>query len=491
MKRKYLEDFKSKLAECFKQFGQPLFLMFIVYLIGTYSIIRANFYYIDDMGRANIGYHGWTTMGRYVSEYLSYIIHANDYLADVSPLTQWIALFFLAIASICVIYLVTQDKKINFLQLVAAIPIGLSPYYLECISYKYDSPYMALSVFCSVLPLLFRNCKKRNYVLISVVSILLVCMSYQASMGIFPFMVVLLATKDWSKKENLKKIFSFVGRSVLSYIVALVIFQVFILKPVDTYVSSSILPSNMLVFGTINNLVKYYTNVWNDFEVEWLVFVGGIFISYLVVLVLNSEQKKLRTVVVGVISLVVMLMLAFGGYPFLEKPSFSSRAMYGIGVLIGCLSVMVCSSTKAVIGKLPCVFLSWSFFVFSFAYGNALYMQAEYTNFQASMIAEDLAELECVQSGEKLKVNISGNLGYAAPVQNAKAGYKMLHRLVPVTLRQKWSWGVYGLVNYYGLDNLVYDVIDDTMELEQMNCEVDNAYYSIFVDKHNVYIKIK
>lgn len=39
--------------------------------------------------------------------------------------------------------------------IAAVVPLGLSPWFLECFSYKFDSPYMALSVLASVIPFIF------------------------------------------------------------------------------------------------------------------------------------------------------------------------------------------------------------------------------------------------------------------------------------------------------------------------------------------------
>ena len=74
----------------------PNFLPFIafttlVYFIGIIAIIRANFYYIDDLGRSVEGYRGWENFSRYLSNFFSLFIHGGFYLTDISPLPQIIA----------------------------------------------------------------------------------------------------------------------------------------------------------------------------------------------------------------------------------------------------------------------------------------------------------------------------------------------------------------------------------------------------------------
>ena len=47
----------------------PIVCMFGLYVLGIMSIIRANFLYIDDMGRAIIGNRGWGHFSRYITEW--------------------------------------------------------------------------------------------------------------------------------------------------------------------------------------------------------------------------------------------------------------------------------------------------------------------------------------------------------------------------------------------------------------------------------------
>jgi hypothetical protein len=139
-------------------------ILFGLYTIAISAILRANIYYGDDTGRALSGYNNWNTDGRYLSYIMAWGIHGDQYLTDISPLPQLIALFFLALTGVILLYLITGRKRYSFLELWATIPIALTPYFLNCLVYKYDSPYMALSVLASVIPLLFSRYGYKVYV---------------------------------------------------------------------------------------------------------------------------------------------------------------------------------------------------------------------------------------------------------------------------------------------------------------------------------------
>ena len=140
---------KNKIGE-YRFLLKPTLILSAIYLLAMSAILRANFYYYDDIQRACWGWPEWG-FSRHLSNILSKFLHAEAYLSDISPLPQLLAILIISFASVIAVYLITEEKRFSFWHFVAAIPIGLSPYFLECLSYKYDSPYMALSVLFSVV----------------------------------------------------------------------------------------------------------------------------------------------------------------------------------------------------------------------------------------------------------------------------------------------------------------------------------------------------
>ena len=145
---------------------KPIGTMTIMYTVAIIAIIWANYSYIDDLGRVASGYKGWDAFSRHISEILSKYIHASNYLADILPLPQFLAAHILTISSIAMIHVLSGRLEISVLEMIAALPLGISPYFLECLSYKYDSPYMALSILVSALPLLMVEYVMIAYILV-------------------------------------------------------------------------------------------------------------------------------------------------------------------------------------------------------------------------------------------------------------------------------------------------------------------------------------
>lgn len=501
------ERFSSKLVKerthaLFKIYKQeilhwikPTVIMFMIYFVGILAIVHANFYYIDDLGRNFSGYRGWFSVySRYVSDLLSPFIHGDIHLTDISPLTQIIAVLLISMASIVVLHLITEKKKFSFFEYVSVIPLGLSPYFLECLSYKYDSPYMALSVLSAVCPLLFYKKGKSIYALACILGTIIMCTTYQASSGIFPMLVIVLALVKWNRKEEIKSIFKFLISSMLWYVAALLIFKLYLMVPVDDSYSNTTMPPLLRLIPTVlDNFKTYFYLIITDFKIEWTIAVVLICLSMVYIMVRDSKQKKGIALFVTIVSLVIMIFMSFGIYLLLEQLAFPPRSMYCFGAFIAFVACVVATAPKAVPSKLICLCLSWVFFAFAFTYGNALFVQKTYTDFRIQRAIDDIVDLEIIKSKEDasdITMQIEGSIGYAQSIRNMPQDYQMLNRLVPITFCEEWSWGRYGFSYYYGLHNIKWD---DSIDLTTYDLPVleDNIYHTIKGNEKYILLELK
>ena len=463
-----------------KEHKKELLILFSIFLFGIYTIIRANVNYKDDLGRVAFGYQGWQDFSRYLSCLLSNFIHADSYLTDVSPLPQVFGTFILALSGLMTLSLLSKKKNYSIYELFALVPLGLSPYFLECISYKYDAPYMALSILFSIFPLLFHKYKKYIYIIMCFISSLIVCTTYQASSGIFPMFVILLSLILWNKKSELKKIIEFIVLSIIGYCGGLLLFKGFLTMPYTTdYVSYDIPKSGKIFYETLSHLKIYYNCIINDFKPEWLLFIGLICIGFIYVMIRDSKQKKLHSLFISTISLVLMLLICFGAYPLLSQPLYAPRSMYGFGVFIALIGIVIILSKNVYFFKIIYIALCWSFFVFSFTYGNALASQKEYSNFRIESVLNDLKDLDVITDETITNIQITGSIGNAPNIRNMPQSCDILNKLMPITFGDSsYSYAYFQLAYYYNLKNLRWS---HTFDFTSYDLPIlkDNYYHTI------------
>ena len=471
-----------------------------IYVIGITSIIRANFLYLDDLGRTIIGYRGWLGFSRYISDFLAAFIHADTRITDISPLTQLFAALIIAAAS-AVLSFVVSEGKITKTALVASLPLGLSPYFLACISYKFDSPYMALSIFMSVIPFLFMS-NRSVYFLFSFAGVLIMAMTYQASSGIYILVVILLSFQNWNeKKRTPNEILRFIIISGLAYGLAMTVFRLFLMIPmpvgIGDYVSTSSYPLKQLVPGIFHNFVMYLKLVNSDFGKIWKILLLMSTVCFVVKSALCSKRNRVVSAFAAVLILILLCAASFGVYLALIKPLYELRAMYGFGVFIALINVYIVMGNKKVL-IVPVLALCWCFFVFSFSYGNALADQKRYDDFQTEMLLHDLALLFPNHTAEALPIKFLGRNSdsndntftkevHAPSIQNIAVSNPVINRLVPVNFGVDWFRSNIYLTGYYHFNLRQDESITD----EGLETILDSNYYMIKSDGQRVLVYLK
>ena len=470
----------------FRGMIRPFVILSLVYVIGISAIVRANYYYVDDLGRTLLGYQLTGDFSRFLASFFSIFLHGNGWLTDISPLSQWVAALVMAFASVLLLYVITEKTEHNLWTVAALIPFGLCPYFLQCYSYKFDAPYMALSVLAAIAPLMYRYRHPVKFGLASFAGTLIVCVTYQASSGILPMLVVMLAFLMWIRQKDWKEICVFLISSAMGYVAGMLVFRCILMVPIVSYnyVSASISLSSLLP-----NLKQYATLILTQFDELWLALIGVIMAAFVYLSVRDSGQRKIATLFAAVVTMLLMAAVAFGPYVVFTNPTFAPRGMYGIGVFFAVLCILV--ADKLNITKVAVAALAWLFFVFSFTYGNALHIQDEYTEFRLKQVMTDLNHIETLKEKNDVIVQVQGTVGYAPAVENMIAEYGILEDLVTVQFRDsEWSWGDYKLVYYYGMDFLEKAFGRDLTELD-LPVLADTVYHTVCGDEGHVLIVLK
>lgn len=445
----------KKWFEQLKPFMKPVLIVWAVNVFCLFAVLRANFSYVDDLARTVEGYKGWGNFSRYLSNFLAMFVNGNATLTDISPWTQILAALIMAIAGVTLLYIIYGRKKFRWWELAAAVLLTINPYFLECLSYKFDAPFIAIAVLVMIVPFVMRERKTSWYIVSVLMGTLVTCTTYQAALGILPMVTVALALRMWAQGKSGKEIWGLVWKTVVGYGVGLVIFKVFIMRTVEAYVVTAMPGFLELGPQVVQNLQDYYSLVVSDFATTWLVVVGLVMVGFVVMMVIDAKRKKWLAGLLAVASVAVLGMLCFGIYVVMELPLFKPRAMLGFGVMIGLLAIVVVEERKLAqkwqkvvygVSVGAAVVLAYLFGVFGFTYGNALALQKEWVDFRIEAVIDDLDEV--LEEGQT--VLIVGSVGQTPAIKTATEIYPVLGRLVPVEFESGY-WGQYKLFNYYGL----------------------------------------
>jgi hypothetical protein len=464
-----------------KELSSTVLFLSILYAVAFISIFRSDYTYLDDIERSVFGNDMRGDFSRYISEFLSYFLHTTgERLTDISPLPQLLACVFLALTGFIVVKVMCK-KPTKYL-LLATLPIGLSPNFLGCMSFKFDAPYMALSVLVSVFPFLFMHTNRWLYACASVISLLIMTMTYQASSGIFVMMSLYFFFRTiLYKSDSTKNAFIFLGISCLSYGVALGLFRLCFLQIIPSYASTDIQINHNLVTLFWNNLGRYFSLLYKDWNVIWKITALVIVVIFYIKTIILSKRRKITAFFITTLFLALLICSIFGVYTLLEEPSFVPRAMYGIGVFLAILSVDICFSLKKIF-SFPVMVLGWCFFVFAFAYGNCLADQKRYKEFRAGMVMHDVSQL--LTSTKPYKLTIRNGIGLSGVAKNVVHNNPIVKRMIYTSLS-------YNYLSYYYKLSSLQSSEKPSVDEETMPIVLNNYYHIIKKNDDEIVVILK
>ena len=413
-----------------------------IFLFAYYSLIRANYEYADDIRRVYAGHKAWVGWSRYISETLAVFLHTNFFINDITPITQFVAIAVLAITSYLLAFIVTEGK-ITLISVIASTCAGITPYFLANFSYKYDCPYMAMSLLFGILPFLFTE-KRIEYIFVSIMSLLLVCTSYQAANSIYIIMAIFTAYKMWLKGKSTKEITVYALISIGCYIAALVFFRLFLMNQFasSSYERGTAIGAGLNTFQLIlRNYKVYFLSVTINYGNFWIRFFTLVSVVLFVISgVLTRNNRKIwSTLLMTFIVLFAMFSLSFGAYLALAEPLIDFRTFLGFDIIISLLSIFhVCSLadfTKAKkISYTVAVCLVYGLVVEAVIYGNFVEKQKYYEEFRFSILAEDLSRI--VDFNQKNSIYIGGWTGRTDKARMETKNYKFQGGSVSPVLTQ-------------------------------------------------------
>ena len=428
----------------------------ILYALALFALIRGDIYYCDDWG-SSIRETSWNHFSRYLGTFiLSDFATLGKGSLDLSPLPQIMGVCFVIISSMILMYLIR--KKFDLLGIIASLPLGLSPYFLQNLSYKFESLFMGVAVFLAILPFLFKE-NRKIFIVVSIASLFLMFMTYQATNAIYIILSIYFAfSAFFLEKKSLKESVIFLGVCAVNVVMAGVVYSATINPaPLQISLDSSykMLPIDTHFFiGLWTNLTTYLTTIYNDFKhTAYIWLIALISILFVVNIAIRSNYPKILSIFGSIVFLIIGLCLSFGLYIVLDSPLFEPRAFCGFNAFVAIICIVSVSlqlDSKQIysntnpnkIRQITHYFsiattIITAYFLISFAniYGNALKKQDEYLDFRAKLLLEDLAKVATNSAG-MATINIMG--GTHAVAQRFIDKYGGIARMIPKDEDRFW-----------------------------------------------------
>ena len=447
-----------------KSNGKWLILLSFIYIL---PIILANVYYTDDMNRVLLGY-GWGHDGRLLASVIMNIISFNALIPQFFPLSLLIATALsLLVGRIISSVIIDDDEK---LAAICSLIFVTSPFYLENLSYRYDSIPMALSMLFVVSPFLLE--KTKYFMPITIVGMVSAFFLYQTSvMGYFALLLCVLYKKI--KSDNVNEILRLLIISASSFVISFFVFKLIMYFQGKHLERGSLIKLYGHFSKTIFDRLCIYVAMYRKlFAYNYCLSLIPLLLSvvFSVVCYLKMSAKKCAVSVLAA-SVLIALLFLLTTLPnlLINEPWYTARTMICYPFIVYFI-VLFCS--RGVNSK----FLSFSVsvvlffsFVLSSSFGSVLKNNDEYYNFLAESVS---SKIMSGNTYSDYNVAILGNSGYARRSKLQYKIYPIMEFLAPNYMDHEWYWGVVSLSKYLNMtiitdrkiinDRCNYSIVDKT-----------------------------
>lgn len=301
-----------------------ILLSVVAALLYVYPFVSADIYYADDIVRTMSGAFGWSELGRPLSNLIFYIIgFSSSSIVDISPIPQIASVMLLTFA----VWLFSSYVygKVSMAGVIFSSPILLSPFFLQNLSYKYDSITMAAGVLLTTIAFTV-GVKSKKVCFLSLVLLVASLCLYQPVVNIFIGMIAVGVLKDVS--TNGSSIKNFAIRSAtfcFSYAV-----YTFCVAPIFSTTARSELAvgggSLKHIIANISSLAENLSALFNHGALYSYVPLFAAAIFGLAILACRSGWRDILLII---LSAIVAVVSVCGPLFLLKNFGFVPRVMAG------------------------------------------------------------------------------------------------------------------------------------------------------------------
>ncbi|EKM0376012.1 glucosyltransferase domain-containing protein [Cronobacter turicensis] len=472
------------------RFDSGCWVIVCVTALFVLPILLSGVLYQDDILRAANGEAYWGVLGRPLSDVAVMALgFGSGFVVDSFPLSLILAGALLGASSVMLYCRFAISHGIAS-GLVFSL-FSLSPFFLQNLSYHFDSFPMMLGVFLAALPYskMAASCKLAFRVLFGAVCLVLALSLYQATINVFLSLCAIeIAYALYSRGSGTDALRMPVERAA-SAIIGVIIYM----KGVAPFFLSKNVHSNLVVKADdpVKSLSYNFDRFWNiassllneSFYMAWFLVLavaiaGLLMLAYRLLKSDFSSLSKIIELAVLALGIAVATFSIVGPFIFVDKTVVAPRVMMGLPgfmLLIGYLASMLPSKRLTTVVCIIPVMFSLSY---SSAYGNATKSQR---SLEDKVFYDVASSLPPKMEGKKIYV--SGQISTSVATEMEFKRFPSL------------KWMVMPLYNWSGMIMLKHYGITAEMESNSKNAISgsilkSSRYFDITSDK-DIYVTLK
>lgn len=439
-------------------------------------VIFASRYYMDDLGRSVRGYYDWSPNGRPVAEAIFRAITLNNGMFDISPLYQVMSFFIMGLC--CLLLIKSLRLELSTNNLIISSLLFLMPFYLENISYRYDSLTMALSCLMALCSYhLAGNKTGYLWMILSVTLGVLYLSTYQTFISVFVIVSLLSVVKSESLWEGIKHEI----KPGISFVLSYIIYSKFVAPLFITgqyNITHSQISFDINLFRqNLKEAFEYLKSITGNYEL--LVFAANTAFIVVLLLINAGRKNKVKSVFdFAIVALAVLVPVLI--YLPLNHPVFFPRVFVGFGCVIATTALVLGAEKYAFSRYLVLINLIVAL-VLSLTYNRASESMNQNDQLLVSAIQQKVSKNDTiVVYGSQTRDAITKRLAWSFPIINV---------MTPLYLSEGNWWGKL-LLNKHSINNHFLTSKSDLDNIKHIACSVSQGNVGVFKKDNYLYVML-
>ncbi|WPU25013.1 glucosyltransferase domain-containing protein [Cedecea neteri] len=432
-----------------------IYMLWAISFLYILPILITNSSYYDDIGRSVYGYFSWGIDGRPLSDAIFSTLDLGYPATDIAPFPQIMSVFLLSTLCYFIHLYLNPNHKFGWLIFT---PIFLSPFFIQNLSFRFDSLTMSLSLISAAIPLFFMRGKKTTLLFVSVISVLTSLCIYQASLSAFVAIVCLYVIFSIKNSCNSYEI---IKTSVITFIGMLIGYAIYLKIIIPVFLTSDYATTYNHMISSADDFTH---NISLTLDVLGSFFTGYIAYIFLAIVTLsllglvkviknsylsgkNKLDRAFRMLIIALIIILMFLCIPGPGLALKQMP-LGPRVFIGFGFSISLLLSLISfisEKHQAKFNIIPCILIAISFSYIG-TFSNAVKSQDRLTERVIDGVINDITK---IGYGDVKTITIDGRLPYSPTAYKATNKLPLLKSLVPSYFDGPLAWGVVKMVDLY------------------------------------------
>jgi hypothetical protein len=476
------------------------FSLFLLYAIGIFALLRSNTLYINDTARVFHDGLFFSVVGRYLAEWLGSLLFVS--YSDLSPLTQLGGVACIAAAGIFFCAALFR-RKVRMGQVFCCLPLALSPYFLQNISYKYDSLFMSLAVLCvaAAFYVLVRHGSGWQAQMVACVLFFCSLGLYQGMCNLYFFALAFWMIRDLLEGKGWWAMLWRCLRTLPALAVALGVYKLSLrFVELNSYSREHglMLPLQSMALGVWNNMQDSLAYIYFD----WNSNSYGYIMALAVLCMLLAYAAKAGRLALPLGQRIVRFLAAaalfglsccavLGLTLLLKNIVLQPRVYVGVGFIMSMILLYTLRYSRALcclcrMCSVGVIAIALSYCMgFASLYGNALSWQNDYEDIIYAHLLPEVKSY-CQQFNTN-RICFIGSMPRSPLLPSVEAKYPILNKLVKVSMEGA-SWHTPRALEANGVSRQLHRAFKENIDLTSVRLLSSTPYYSIGVNNDSILV---